>query len=119
MLLQEELLGEGRDGVGLSGPEVGWPGDATALVEASPTRARAREADSMKIPSLPNATQFRAWILAVRNEIAAASGRGEAAFKWALEVEEVEATFEGLANSGDFEILDVKLGSALSKISQW
>ena len=69
----------------------------------------AREADVIKIGTLPNAQQFSAWRLLVRDEVAAASGKGQLAFTWVMETELPGATYDTLADSGNFVNLDVKL----------
>ena len=84
--------------------------------EPSPTKARIREADTMKVPALPTPTQYRAWILAVRSEITAASGRGQEAFRWSLETE--SSSYSQLADSGRFESLDAKLAAALRFLTE-
>ena len=53
----------------------------------------------------------------MRQEIAAASGKGDTGFQWAQEVEREGATHESLADSGRFVTLDAKLASALAKIA--
>ncbi len=40
-----------------------------------------KEADSVRIPNLPKAPQFRSWKLATRDEVASASGDPDAGFK--------------------------------------
>ena len=69
----------------------------------------------IKIGTLPNAQQFRAWRLLVRDEVAAASGKGQLAFTWSMETELPGATYDTLADSGNFVNLDVKLAAALDK----
>ena len=76
---------------------------------------KTKEADAIRVGSLPNAAQFRAWRVALRSEVAAASGVGEDAFKWILETEAPDATFDGLSHSGRFPSLDSKLAAALAK----
>ena len=48
----------------------------------------------MKIPALPEMAGFRAWRVALRDEVVAASGRGDAAFAWIQQVEHPDATSE-------------------------
>lgn len=67
-------------------------------------------------PCLPQ-PQFRAWRLLVPDEVAAASGKGQLAFTWILEIEAQEATYELLSDSGAFVNLDVKPAAALSRMS--
>jgi hypothetical protein len=40
------------------------------------------------------------------------------AFKWILEVETKDATFESLQDSGKFETLDTKLGAAITELAK-
>jgi len=44
----------------------------------------------------------------LRNAVVAASGKGNLAFQWIREVEEPGTTYESMADSGDFQTLDVK-----------
>ena len=72
----------------------------------------------IKIPALPNTVSFRAWKLAVRTVVASASGRGPKGFHWIQQVEDREATFEGLADPGKYESLDTKLTAGIAVILQ-
>ena len=76
-----------------------------------------KEADAIKISPLPTATQFRAWRLLVRDEVVAASERGQKAATWVMEVDSPDATYDLLAESGEFMSLHVKLAAALSKLA--
>ena len=77
-----------------------------------------KEADQVKIPALPEMAGFRAWRVALRDEVVAASGRGDAAFAWIQLVEHPDATSEALAVSGNkFQSIDLKLKAALAKIA--
>ena len=87
---------------------------ADAAPSAKPTKAKVKEADHVKLSPLPTATEFPAWRSSVRKEVAAASGTGEEAFRWIMEVESPDATFELLADCGSFPSLDTKLGSAIA-----
>ena len=61
---------------------------------------------------------FRAWRVALRDEVVAASGRGDAAFAWIQLVEHPNATSVALAVSGSkFQSIDLKLKAALAKIA--
>ena len=61
---------------------------------------------------------FRAWRVALRDEVAAASGRSDAAFAWDQQVESPSATMDGLGVSGfKFQRIDLKLKAALAKIA--
>ena len=51
---------------------------AQALASVGPSRTK--EAETVRVPPMPSATQFRAWRTAVRQEIAAASGKGDMVF---------------------------------------
>ena len=76
-----------------------------------------KEADQVKLHQLPSATGFKAWRSALRKEVAAASGVGQDAFQWVLEVEAPGTTFDDLGDCGAFTSLDTKLGSAIAKIA--
>ena len=56
---------------------------------------------------MPNVVQFRSWKIAVRNEVAAASGRGDVGLAWIMEVEKESTTFLSLADSGSFTKLSM------------
>ena len=82
-------------------------------------RRRVKEADTVTLLTLPNVVGFRNWKLAVRSAVVAASGRGDEAFKWIMEVEKDNIKHEDLAESGKkFVNLDWKLKSALDKIQK-
>ena len=67
-----------------------------------------KEADKISLQQLPNPTQYRAWIMATRQKVVAASGKGEATHKWLLEIDSPETKFEDLEKSGrKFESLDI------------
>ena len=72
----------------------------------------------MKIPALPKAPQFRAWKLAVRDEIAGASGDPNASFKWIYQVEKPNVKIDDLADSGEFASLDAKLAAGIARAAQ-
>ena len=74
-----------------------------------------KEADAIKVPAYPNPEQDRAWKSPICNEIDAASGSGENAFRWALKPESPEATFERLQGSDGLDCLDAKLASGFAK----
>ena len=75
-------------------------------------RRRIKEADAVTLLTLPNVVGFRSWKLAVRSAVVAASGRGDEAFKWIMEVEGENVKHEDLAVSGKkFVNLDWKLKS--------
>jgi hypothetical protein len=79
--------------------------------------AEVKEADTVKVPPLPNPQQYRAWRSTVRNAVTAASGRGEEAFKWILQAEKATATLRSLADSRRFDSLDAKLAAALTEVA--
>ena len=66
-------------------------------------------------PSLTSPA-FRNWKSALRQEVAAASGRPDEAFGWFQAIDHM--SFEALANPGAFSTLDTKLGAALQKAAR-
>ncbi len=76
-----------------------------------------READSVKLPSLPDVGGFRQWKRTARAAICAASGRGGAVFNWVLAAENPDTTMETLSNSEGHDSLDAKLASAIEGIT--
>ena len=72
----------------------------------------------MIVPPLPKAPQFRSWKLAVRDEIASASGDPDAGFAWIYQVESPDVQIEDLDNSGEFASLDAKLAEGIAKVAQ-
>jgi hypothetical protein len=72
----------------------------------------------VNIPPLPKAPQFRSWKLAVRDEIASASGDPDAGFAWIYQVESPDVKIEDLDNSGEFASLDAKLAAGIAKVAQ-
>ena len=77
-----------------------------------------READNIKIPHMPSTPFFDEWQAAVRQEVVSASGRGQPAFDWVLEVEDENSTFESLQDPGMFPSLDAKLASAIARVAK-
>jgi hypothetical protein len=71
----------------------------------------------MKLHPLPTPQQYRSWRNNTRSEIAAASNKPEACFRWVLEAEAPTATYDLLADSGEFGTLDIKLAAALTKVA--
>ena len=61
--------------------------------------SKVKEADTVKVPPMPTPQQYRAWRAAIRSQVTAASGRGEAAFQWVMQAEWHETTHEMLQNS--------------------
>ena len=78
-------------------------------------RDRVTEADAVKVPGMPHPQQYRSWRAAIRIEITAAGGRGEAAFLWGIKPEANDATYEGLRDSEGLDSLDAKLATALNQ----
>ena len=63
---------------------------------------------------LPSVPAFRAWKLALWNEITNVTGDPENGFKWIQEVEKPGMTFETLGHSGMFPTVVAKLAAPLS-----
>ena len=63
---------------------------------------KGKEAESIKLSPLPSVPQFRSWKLALRDEVASASGLPELGFRWICEVEQSSCTIENLADNGLF-----------------
>ena len=63
----------------------------------------------IKLHPLPTPQQYRSWRNNTRSEIAAASNKPEACFRWVLEAEAPTATYDLLADSGEFGTLDISL----------
>ena len=85
-----------------------------AKAEVAP---KGKEADSIKIPQLPTAAQFKSWKNAVRSAVSSASRSPAEAFKWVMAVESIDMTYERLSECPkQFETLDAKLSSALTQI---
>ena len=81
-------------------------------------RWKRKEAETVKVPAIPTATSFRAWKLALRDEISGASGAPDQAFSWIMKVEREGITVEELGDSEAFPSLDAKLAAALSRTLQ-
>jgi hypothetical protein len=88
------------------------------IISALKKKRGQKEADSIKLLSLPEPAQFRAWRQATRNKVVAASSDPEKAYKWIKAVEETGAKLEDFRDSGDFTTLDSKLGSAITDIAK-
>ena len=79
--------------------------------------SRTKEADAVKIPQRPTASQFKAWKNSVRSAISSASKIPAGAFQWVLEAEDAEATYDKLHECPKkFDTLDAKLAAALTNI---
>ena len=74
-----------------------------------------KEADKIDVKTMPKVADFRAWKLALRDEIAGASGDPQRGFAWIMEVEQRGVALICLEDSGFFPTLDAKLAAALSK----
>ena len=74
------------------------------------------EADTIKVPQLPSNQQFNAWKIALRDEIAGASGSPDEGFKWLFGVQRA-GSIEDLVDRGMFPPLDAKLNAALARIT--
>ena len=81
----------------------------------STSHSKVKEAEVVRIPSLPTVPQFRSWKLSVRDEIAGASGKPDAGFAWIMEIEKTKNGIDDLRDSGPFPSLDAKLAASLSK----
>jgi len=86
-------------------------------VQKASEKSRAKEAEHIKLHPLPSPQQYRSWRNNTRGEIAAASHKPEACFRWVLEAEAPTATYDLLADSGEFGTLDIKLAAALTKVA--
>jgi hypothetical protein len=81
------------------------------------TEPKGKEADTVKIPQLPTAAQFKSWKNAVRSAVSSASRTPAEAFEWVMTVEQAETTYESLSVCPKiFDTLDAKLSSALTQI---
>ena len=89
------------------------PNDVIAMTSTS--HSKVKEAEVVRIPSLPTVPQFRSWKLSVRDEIAGASGKPDAGFAWIMEIEKTKNGIDDLRDSGPFPSLDAKLAASLSK----
>ena len=74
------------------------------------------EAEEVKVKALPIAPYFREWKQETYEEVCAASGRPTEGIKWIRTVEKTGVKFEDVANSGDFDTLESKLATALTKV---
>lgn len=66
---------------------------------------KAKEADFIKLEQQPKVGNFLAWQLALRKDVASASGKPDEGFKWISEVENAKS-IEELNDSGEFATLD-------------
>ena len=93
-------------------------GKAMAVMERSgdASKTRRKEAETVQLPALPRAPNFRSWKMAVRSEIAGASGDPHIAFQWILKVEKDGASADDFEDSGGFPSLGAKLAAAITKM---
>ena len=75
-----------------------------------------KESETVWVPNLPKITQLLEWQFAVRENFGNASGRPAKANAFLCAAEEPGVAMEDLQDCGDFESIDCKLGTALSKI---
>ena len=75
-----------------------------------------READEINLLPMPTIATFRSWKIALRNEVACASGDPDNGFKWITEVERQGANLAHLYESTPFRSLDAKIAASLTKI---
>ena len=76
-----------------------------------------KEAEKINLPNLPKADMFRHWKLTVRKIILSASLDPDATWKWLLEIEKINTTFDSLYDPGDyFRTLDTKLCVAVDTL---
>ena len=78
--------------------------------------AEKKEADKINLLPMPTVASFRSWKVALRNEVAGASGDPDPGFKWITEVEQPGANLAHLFVSTPFHTLDAKLAAVLTKI---
>jgi hypothetical protein len=80
---------------------------------------KGKEADTVKLAQLPTAAQFKAWKNSVRSAVSSASTDPAAAFKWIMQVENPNLSYNDLAKCArDFTTLDAKLSAALSAFAK-
>jgi hypothetical protein len=79
--------------------------------------AKSKEADTIRLPQLPTAAQFKSWKNIVRSRVSSASKIPKEAFEWIRMVEDDNVTYEMLNETpAKFETLDAKLCAALSEV---
>ncbi len=83
-------------------------------------RKHGKEADEVKLPALPTASQFRAWKTSVYQSVLQASGReDDKVLSWIREVEKPGAKPEDFADkTKEFATLDRKVAASLTKLAQ-
>ena len=96
-------------------PVAGTPRAVTMGLAAVRTVSlrRPREAESIEIAACPEPPAFRNWKSTLRQEVAAASGRPDKAFKWRQAFD--RRSSNQLADPGELPTLDTKLGAGLQK----
>eukprot|EP00971_Amphidinium_carterae_P229275 4548586-Amphidinium_carterae.1 len=88
-----------------------WAGDGMGI----PANG-SKDAVRLKFPPVPTASGFRQWRTTVLREIAAGSREPQAAYVWALQIDNRQVTDEQLNRPGRFAALDGKIVSALGGI---
>ncbi|MCP3879628.1 MAG: hypothetical protein GY701_14740, partial [Sulfitobacter sp.] len=122
--------GDGGDGGGGGDGSSSSSSSSSSASSSDDARARRRlrrtlhakkykEAEEVKVPPLPNASQYRAWIITVLQNLVAAAGRpDEKGIAWGREVEDETKPPAYFAVSGRrFATIDRKFGAALSKVA--
>ena len=87
---------------------------------SSSKRKHGREADEVKLPALPTASQFRARKTSVYHSVLQASGReDDKVLSWIREVENPGAKPEDFADkTKEFATLDRKVAASLTELAQ-
>ena len=88
------------------------------MADASPRQhgTEEKEADKINLLPMPTVASFRSWKIALRNEVAGASGDPDQGFKWITEVEQPGANLAHVYVIAPFHTLGAKLAAALTKI---
>jgi hypothetical protein len=84
------------------------------MPQRDPLGPKRREADKISLLPMPTIATFRSWKIALRNEVAGASGDPDNGFKWITEVEGQGANLAHLYDSAPFQTLDAKLAASLT-----
>ena len=89
-------------------------GDSIPSQDEAYRPSNAKEAESLKLPSLPSVSTFKIWRSQIRELVAAASCDPQRAFRWIMRCEEAGISTYKLADSESFDTLDAKLCAGLS-----
>ena len=90
---------------------------AEEVAKAILSKKKYKEAEEIStLKPLPITPLFRDWKQETFEAVCSASGRPKLCLPWIRAVEKEGTTFESLADSGDFETLDAKLATALTKL---